>query len=108
MSEYGFPWCQVRLAVAGAFHTRFMSPAVSKLEAALAATEIKAPRIPVISNVDGQPHSDPETIKQILAKQVCSSCVNREFCEAKGFSNSQQNAYRHERGLLVILFFAFK
>ncbi|KAJ8440221.1 hypothetical protein Cgig2_023986 [Carnegiea gigantea] len=62
----------VRLAVAGAFHTRFMEPAVSRLEAALAATEIKTPRIPVISNVDAQPHADPDTIKKILAKQVTS------------------------------------
>ncbi|BBN17362.1 [acyl-carrier-protein] S-malonyltransferase [Marchantia polymorpha subsp. ruderalis] len=62
----------VRLAVAGAFHTRFMSPAVSKLESALAETEIKTPRIPVISNVDGEPHSDAAVIKQILAKQVTS------------------------------------
>ena len=28
------------------------------------------PRIPVISNVDAKTHSDPEVIKQILAKQV--------------------------------------
>ncbi|ONK67882.1 uncharacterized protein A4U43_C05F4780 [Asparagus officinalis] len=62
----------VRLAVAGAFHTRFMEPAVSRLEAALAATEIRKPRIPVISNVDAQPHSDPEMIKKILARQVTS------------------------------------
>jgi len=62
----------VRLAVAGAFHTRFMEPAVSRLEAALAATEIRTPRIPVISNVDAQPHSDPATIKKILARQVTS------------------------------------
>ncbi|KAJ6827935.1 uncharacterized protein M6B38_364195 [Iris pallida] len=62
----------VRLAVAGAFHTRFMEPAVSRLEAALAATEIRTPRIPVISNVDAQPHSDPDTIKNILARQVTS------------------------------------
>ncbi|GFZ19926.1 similar to EMBRYO DEFECTIVE 3147 [Actinidia rufa] len=60
----------VRLAVAGAFHTRFMEPAVSRLEAALAATEIRIPRIPVISNVDAQPHADPDTIKKILARQV--------------------------------------
>ncbi|KAG9160508.1 hypothetical protein Leryth_023333 [Lithospermum erythrorhizon] len=59
----------VRLAVAGAFHTGFMEPAVSRLEAALAATEIRTPRIPVISNVDAQPHADPETIKKILARQ---------------------------------------
>lgn len=62
----------VRLAVAGAFHTSFMNPAVSRLEAALAATEIRIPRIPVISNVDAQPHADPETIKKILARQVTS------------------------------------
>ncbi|PIA59563.1 hypothetical protein AQUCO_00400446v1 [Aquilegia coerulea] len=62
----------VRLAVAGAFHTRFMNPAVSRLEAALAATEFKTPRIPVISNVDAQPHADPDTIKNILARQVTS------------------------------------
>ncbi|XP_062086665.1 uncharacterized protein LOC133792752 [Humulus lupulus] len=62
----------VRLAVAGAFHTSFMEPAVSRLEAALAATEIRTPKIPVISNVDAQPHADPETIKKILARQVTS------------------------------------
>ncbi|XP_019167348.1 PREDICTED: uncharacterized protein LOC109163085 [Ipomoea nil] len=62
----------VRLAVAGAFHTGFMEPAVSRLEAVLAATELRTPRIPVISNVDAQPHADPETIKKILARQVTS------------------------------------
>jgi [acyl-carrier-protein] S-malonyltransferase len=62
----------VRLAVAGAFHTSFMQPAVSRLESALAETEIKTPRIPVISNVDASPHSDPDTIKKILARQVTS------------------------------------
>ncbi|OEL18254.1 hypothetical protein BAE44_0020727 [Dichanthelium oligosanthes] len=63
---------EVRLAVAGAFHTSFMQPAVSRLESALATTEIRTSRIPVISNVDAQPHSDPDTIKQILALQVTS------------------------------------
>ena len=60
----------MRLAVAGAFHTGFMEPAVSRLEAALAATQINTPRMPVISNVDAQPHADPEVIKKILAQQV--------------------------------------
>ncbi|KAG4387255.1 hypothetical protein AAZX31_11G189900 [Glycine max] len=62
----------VRLAVAGAFHTSFMKPAVSRLEAALATTEIRTPRIPVISNVNAQPHTDPDSIKKILACQVTS------------------------------------
>lgn len=68
--HYSLP--QVRLAVAGAFHTGFMEPAVSRLEAALAATEIRTPKFPVISNVDAQPHADPGTIKKILARQVTS------------------------------------
>ncbi|KAK2982746.1 hypothetical protein RJ640_025162 [Escallonia rubra] len=62
----------VRLAVAGAFHTSFMNPAVSRLEDALVATKVLTPRIPVISNVDAQPHADPDTIKKILARQVTS------------------------------------
>ncbi|KAK3276042.1 hypothetical protein CYMTET_15857, partial [Cymbomonas tetramitiformis] len=60
----------VRLAVAGAFHTDYMSPAVDKLKEVLASTELSKPRIPVVSNVDAEPHSDPDTIKEILAKQV--------------------------------------
>lgn len=60
----------VKLAVAGAFHTDFMQPAVEKLRGALASTNISTPRIPVISNVDAKPHSDPDTIRDILARQV--------------------------------------
>ena len=60
----------VPLAVAGAFHTSFMEPAVEKLKKVLAEVEIKTPRIPVISNVDAQPHYDPNEIREILAKQV--------------------------------------
>lgn len=62
----------VRLAVAGAFHTDFMSPAVDSLKKVLASTEFKKPRIPVISNVDAKPHADPAVIKDILARQVTS------------------------------------
>lgn len=60
------------LAVAGAFHTPIMQPAVEPLAAALAKATIKSPRIPVISNVDAQPHTDPEEIRQLLVKQVVS------------------------------------
>lgn len=60
----------VRLSVAGAFHTDFMAPAREKLQEALAGTTILVPRIPVISNVDASPHSDPEVIKAILAQQL--------------------------------------
>nr|AQS99264.1 Acyl carrier protein s-malonyltransacylase [Gambierdiscus excentricus] len=62
----------VPLAVAGAFHTDFMAPAVDKLKEALAAANFKSPRIPVVSNVDAEAHSDPDEIREILAKQVTS------------------------------------
>jgi [acyl-carrier-protein] S-malonyltransferase len=60
----------IPLAVAGAFHTPIMQPAVEKLTQALADVTIRAPRIPVISNVDAQPHSDPAEMRELLVKQV--------------------------------------
>jgi [acyl-carrier-protein] S-malonyltransferase len=48
----------VRLAVAGAFHTDLMKPADDMLAEALSGAELRAPRIPVWSNVDGRPHTD--------------------------------------------------
>jgi len=60
----------IRLAVAGAFHTDFMLPAVASLKEVLETVDLKAPRIPVVCNVDAKPHSDPATIKQLLMTQV--------------------------------------
>lgn len=62
----------VRLAVAGAFHTVIMKPADEKLATALAGTEMKPPRVPVWSNVDARPHTDPEEIRKLLVAQVVS------------------------------------
>jgi [acyl-carrier-protein] S-malonyltransferase len=62
----------VPLAVAGAFHTSIMQPAVERLTATLSGATLRAPRLPVISNVDAQPHSDPEEIRQLLIRQVVS------------------------------------
>jgi [acyl-carrier-protein] S-malonyltransferase len=62
----------IPLAVAGAFHTPLMKPADEILAKALSATTMNSPEIPVISNVDALPHSEPEEIRQILVKQVLS------------------------------------
>lgn len=62
----------IRLAVAGAFHTPLMQPAVQHLTAALAHVPIKTPRIPVISNVDALSHDDPHEIRHLLTQQVVS------------------------------------
>lgn len=82
----------VKLAVAGAFHTDFMAPAVSSLEEVLAGVEIKKPRIPVISNVDAKPHSDPDTIRKLLATQVTSPVLWENTMEAM-LSNGFEKAY---------------
>jgi [acyl-carrier-protein] S-malonyltransferase len=60
----------VPLEVAGAFHTSLMQPAVERLSAALAETSFRPPRIPVVSNVDARPHTDPDEIRGLLARQV--------------------------------------
>jgi [acyl-carrier-protein] S-malonyltransferase len=81
----------VKLAVAGAFHTDFMAPAVSALEDVLAGVEISKPRIPVISNVDAKPHSDPDTIKKLLATQVTSPVLWENTMDSvlsKGFERA--------------------
>jgi [acyl-carrier-protein] S-malonyltransferase len=62
----------IPLSVAGAFHTPIMQPAVERLTAALAGVALRPPRIPVVSNVDAQPHDDPEEIRQLLVKQLVS------------------------------------
>ena len=62
----------IPLAVAGAFHTSLMQSAVERLRKALADVPMKSPRIPVISNVDAQPHDDPGEIRELLIRQVCS------------------------------------
>lgn len=61
-----------RLVVSGAFHSPIMNPAAEKLAADLAAVEFRAPRIPVISNVTAEPVTDPESIRDLLARQVVS------------------------------------
>jgi [acyl-carrier-protein] S-malonyltransferase len=61
----------VSLEVAGAFHTPLMEPAREKLAAVLDEVDLRTPRIPVISNVDAQPHTNPAEIRALLARQVC-------------------------------------
>jgi [acyl-carrier-protein] S-malonyltransferase len=60
----------VRLAVAGAFHTEIMRPADEALAEALASVALQAPWLPVWSNVDARPHTDPEEIRGLLVRQV--------------------------------------
>ena len=62
----------IRLAVAGAFHTDLMKPADARLAEALAGAAMAAPAVPVWSNVDAKPHTDPAEIRDLLVRQVVS------------------------------------
>lgn len=60
------------LNVSGAFHSPMMEPARAELQAAIEATEFHQPICPVYQNVDAQPHSNPDEIKQNLIAQLTS------------------------------------
>jgi [acyl-carrier-protein] S-malonyltransferase len=60
----------VRLAVAGAFHTDLMKPADQILATALNVVALEPCRIPVWSNVDARPHTQPQEIRSLLVRQV--------------------------------------
>ncbi|WP_338848360.1 ACP S-malonyltransferase [Massilia sp. W12] len=62
----------IPLKVSGAFHSPYMQGAAEEFARALEETEIRRPRIPVLANVDGQLHGDPQAIRQSLLKQLVS------------------------------------
>jgi len=67
--EAGFKLAKV-LQVGGAYHSRLMQPAQTRLAAELAAAEIAAPQIPVWSNALGSPAGGPAAIRSSLERQV--------------------------------------
>ncbi|MBQ9668711.1 MAG: ACP S-malonyltransferase [Prevotella sp.] len=60
------------LKVGGAFHSPLMQPAKDELQQAIEQTQFQEPICPVYQNVDGQPHTAPEEIKQNLIAQLTS------------------------------------
>ena len=58
------------LPVSAPFHSSLMKPAAEKLQARLAETELAAPRIPVINNIDVAVNTDPDQIKDALVRQA--------------------------------------
>ena len=60
----------IPLRVAGAFHTPLMQSARDRLAAALAEVELRSPKIPVVFNVSADACSDPQTIRELLVRQL--------------------------------------
>ncbi len=60
------------LVVSGAFHSPLMEDALQGLVEALQTVSIQAPAVPVYSNVEAGPVSDPEKIRELLKRQLLS------------------------------------
>jgi len=58
------------LAVSAPFHCALMQPAAERLASELAQVEVKAPAVPVVSNVEATPNQDASRVKVLLARQV--------------------------------------
>ncbi len=71
----------ILLSVSAPFHSALMAPAADAMRAALAEVEMKAPSVPVISNVTVSPVTDPAEIATRLIEQVTGRVRWRETVE---------------------------
>ena len=63
----------IPLDVSGAFHSSLMQPAAANFIKELNKIKFQSAKIPIVSNVDGKPATDPERIRTNLAMQITSS-----------------------------------
>jgi len=76
----------IPLQVAGAFHTRYMAPAVDTLRTAAAAVEASEPALTLWSNRDGGTVSDGRAALDLLVAQVANP-VRWDLCMASFADN---------------------
>ena len=60
----------IPLAVSAPFHCALLKPAEARLEPELRALTVRAPRVPVVANVDGEPKRDAASAIDALVQQV--------------------------------------
>ncbi len=63
----------VRLNVNGAFHSSLMEPVANALARDIERTTIVKPKVPLVSNVTGEPIAHPDDIRRELVEQICAS-----------------------------------
>ena len=68
----------VMLPVSAPFHCALMAPAAEEMAAALAAAQIRAPVVPVVSNVRAEGVTDPAEIRALLVEQITRAVRWRE------------------------------
>ena len=69
----------MELAVSGAFHTPYMTPARDRLRKAIAEAAPRDTEVPVVSNVDALPHDEGAEWSSLLSAQL-SSPVRWKHC----------------------------
>jgi [acyl-carrier-protein] S-malonyltransferase len=69
------------LPVSAPFHSALMAPAAERMRAALGEVAMKAPAVPVVSNVAVAPLTDPKEIRARLVEQVTGRVRWRETVE---------------------------
>lgn len=74
----------VSLPVSAPFHSTLMKPAAERLAAALAEINIGQAAFPVVSNVNAEPVTDGNTIRQLLVAQAASPVRWIESVEQMG------------------------
>jgi [acyl-carrier-protein] S-malonyltransferase len=71
----------IMLPVSAPFHSALMAPAAEHMRSALAGVAMKAPAVPVVSNVAVAPLTDPKEIAARLIEQVTGRVRWRETVE---------------------------
>jgi [acyl-carrier-protein] S-malonyltransferase len=69
----------VKLNVSGAFHSPLMAAAAIEFQSVLAEVNFNPARVPVLSNVEPEPTTDPALLKDRLARQMTGSVRWREI-----------------------------
>jgi [acyl-carrier-protein] S-malonyltransferase len=60
----------ITLPVSAPFHSSLLAPAAARLREALATVDVRAPRIPVLHNVDVKSYDDPDQVRDALVRQA--------------------------------------
>ena len=75
--DHGARRC-IELPVSAPFHCALMAPAAAAMAEALATTEIRAPSVPLVSNVTARAVTAPDEIRSLLVAQVTGMVRWRE------------------------------
>ena len=81
------------LDVSAPFHCPLMGPAAGVMHEALELVDMKAPSVPIVTNITAEPCSDPKALKRLLVDQVTGMVRWREsmaFLASEGVTKATE------------------